>query len=128
MIKKSTTLQAATVISKTTETLVGSAIDCEGATYCTVYLNYTKGDETGLNVVPYFVAPDSSATEFPVIDWASAAGVYTGNAVKVQFTATAKRAVCFDVRGARFLKIYQAGSNNDGTPTGTLAVSYDLKE
>jgi hypothetical protein len=127
MIKKSTSLQAATVIAKTTETAIGT-IDCEGASYCTVYLSYTKGDETGCNITPYFVAGDTSATEFPVIDWSSAAGTYTGSAVKVQFTATAKRAACFDVRGQRFLKLYQAGSNNDGTPTGTLAVFYDLKE
>ena len=128
MIKKSTTLQAATTIAKTTETSIGT-IDCEGAAYCTVYLSYTKGDETGCNVVAYFVAPDSSATEFQNADFAIAsAGIYTGTTNKVQFTASSKWAVTYDVRGVRFLKLYQGGSNNDGTPTGTLAVSYDLKE
>lgn len=119
-------LQATATISKTTETLVGNVIDVTKAKTITLFMKYVKGDETGLYVVPYVVGSD--ATEYQLADWATSGGLYTGTVIKFQFTATANRAVVIEVEGFDSIKIYQGGSNNDGTPTGTLAVAYTLKD
>lgn len=119
-------LQAATVISKTAETVIDAEIDTGHYDFITLLVSYTKGDETGLNIYPYFLYA-SGGTEYPLVEWATAAGVYTATAQKFQLTATAKREITLDVRGIPYVKFYQGGSNNDGTPTGTLAAAYVLK-
>ena len=118
-------LQAAAVIAKTTETLIGT-IGCEKAEFISLFLDYTNGDETGLYVVPYAVGPDGA--EYQLSDWDVTTGLYTRTAIKFHFTATAKAVVVIDVDAFQKIKLYQGGSDNDGTPTGTLAVSYVLKE
>jgi len=119
-------LQAATTIAKTTETVIGAEIDTGHYDFISLLVSYTKGDETGLNIYPYFLYA-TAGTEYPLVEWATAAGVYTATAQKFQMTATAKRAITLDVRGGAFAKFYQGGSNNDGTPTGPLAAAYILK-
>jgi hypothetical protein len=119
-------LQVATTIAKTTETLIGELIDTGHYDFITLLVSYTKGDETGLNIYPYFIYV-SGGLEYPLVEWTTAAGVFTAVAQKFQLTATAKRPITLDVRGVPFVKFYQGGSNNDGTPTGTLAAAYVLK-
>lgn len=119
-------LQAATVIAKTTETLIYGEIDVSSYDYITVFLAYTNGDETGLNIYPYFLL-ESGGTEFQMTEWETSSGVYTNTDQVLQFTATTSTYVTFDVRGIPILKLYQGGSNNDGTPTGTLAVDCIMK-
>ena len=123
---KSAVLQAATTIAKTTETVVGTIIDTGHFDYLTLFLVYVNGDETGVNVYPYLM-PLSTGTETQLTDWDTTSGVYTHTAQVINFTANATVSVTIDVRGIRFAKIYQGGSANDGTPTGTLAVSYTVK-
>ena len=119
-------LQAATTIAKTTETLVGAEIDTSYNDFLTLFFTYTKGDETGLNIYPYFMRA-AGGTAHQLAEWATTSGTYTATAQKFQMTATATRTITFDVRGIQFVKFMQGGSNNDGTPTGTLAASYTLK-
>jgi hypothetical protein len=119
-------LQAATTIAKTTQTLIGSEIDVERGTKLTIHFTYTKGDETGLLMKPYFL--DSiGGTKTQVRDWAGSSGAYTASAVSVTLTATTAASITFDVSGVAGFRLEAAGSNNDGTPTGTLAASYTLK-
>jgi hypothetical protein len=120
------TLQAATTIAKTTQTLIGFEIHCDGYDFITLYFTYTKGDETGLNIYPYLLQA-STGTEYQLTEWETSSGTYTNTNQKLQFTATITSYVTIDVRGVEYIKFYQGGSDNDGTPTGTLAASYTMK-
>lgn len=126
MYTQNKTLQAATVIAKTTQTLIGAEIDLDGADYLTIFLAYTKGDETGLILKPYFL-PALGGTKSQVCDWAATSGAYTGTATSITFTASATKSFTWDVRGISAFRLEAGGSNNDGTPTGTLAAKYTAK-
>lgn len=119
------TLQAATVISKTTETIMGEEIDCGGYDFLTLFFTYTKGDETGLNITPYFMW-STGGTAHSDQSWSSAAGTKTSTDNMYQVTATGNYLIVIDIRGIEFIKFMQGGSNNDGTPTGTLAAYYTM--
>ena len=119
------TLQDATTIAKTTETLVGAEIACGGYDFITFFFTYTKGDETGLNIVPYFMQ-STGGTARQFVLWSEAGGVNTAEQTIYQVTATGELSIILDTRGIEFVKFMQGGSNNDGTPTGTLAASYTM--
>jgi len=121
-------LQAAAVIAKTTQTLVGVVIPCEGYDFLTLFFTYTKGDETGLILTPIYLAKPDGTVEYPATEWSAAVGAKTGTTATYTFAATTTRHITFDVRGVSAMKFTQGGSNNDGTPTGTLAASYTLKK
>lgn len=118
-------LQASAVIAKTTQTAVGSEISCSGYRYLTLFFTYTKGDETGLIIVPSYYNV-SGGTAHADMSWTAAAGekTFTTNTFKV--TATGNYYITLDVAGLEFAKVTQGGSNNDGTPTGTLSMKYTL--
>lgn len=120
-------LQGATVIAKTTQTAVGSIIGCEGAEWISFFCTYSKGDETGLDLVVSFMRTATS-TAHPEVIWSVAGGVYTIAASKRRLTASGNVSFTIDVRGYDYVMLTQGGSNNDGTPTGTLAASYTLKD
>lgn len=119
-------MQAATVISKTDQTAVGSIISTGGYEYITFFMTYVKGDETGLIITPS-VMRTSTGTAHPYMEWSTAAGVKTRTASSFTLTASANAYITLDVRGISYIMLTQGGSANDGTPTGTLAVSYTLK-
>ena len=119
-------LQAATVISKTTQTLVGSVIGVAGQDYLTLFFSYVKGDETGLTIIPSFMRTETG-TAYPFAEWSTTAGAKTLTASTFTLTATTNGYITLDVKGVDFVKFTQGGSANDGTPTGTLAASYLLK-
>jgi hypothetical protein len=119
-------LQAATVIAKTTPTLIGAEIPCRGFEKITLFFTYTKGDETGLNIYPNLMRT-AGGTAHELRLWSETGGVYTAEQVKYQVTATGNYSVTLDVSGVEYIKFMQGGSNNDGTPTGTLAASYTLE-
>ena len=119
-------LQAATTISKTTQTLIGKEIGCAGYSYITLFFTYTKGDETGLTIIPSFIRT-TGGTAYPFAEWSTAAGAKTLTASTFTLTATTNGYITLDVKGVDFVKFTQGGSANDGTPTGTLAASYLLK-
>ncbi len=119
-------LQAAATIGKTGETLIDAEILCGAYSFLTLHFTYTKGDETGLDIYPYILYDSGSITPAPDQDWDAAAGTRTSTTNKYEVTATGNYVITFDVRGVEIMKFYQGGSNNDGTPTGTLAASYTL--
>jgi hypothetical protein len=119
-------LQAATVIAKTTQTAVGSVLPCESYEYFTLFLDYVKGDETGVDVIVSALRTETG-TAYPLRTWADSSGVNTASAQKIRLTATGSYPFIFGEMGSiDFLKVTQGGSNNDGTPTGTLAVAYTM--
>jgi hypothetical protein len=120
-------LQAATTIAKTTQTLVGVEIGCDGYDWLTFFFTYTKGDETGLIITPS-VLRESGGTAYPYALMTATGGAITVTDTKITITATKTGYMTFDVRGISFMKFTQGGSNNDGTPTGTLAASFTLKK
>jgi hypothetical protein len=125
MIRASGILQAATVIAKTTQTAVGS-IAVGAYDYITLFFNYVNGDETGV-IIKVWTEDNTDSTEYQLGEWALAGGAATFTATSYTFTANTDAYVTLDVRGLDEIIIYQGGSNNDGTPTGTLAVSYFLQ-
>ena len=120
------TLQAATVIAKTTQTLIGAEISCNGYEYLTLFFNYVKGDETGLIITPS-VLTEKGGTAYPYAERTATGGAFTLTDTKITLTANKSSYMTFDVRGLGAMKFTQGGSNNDGTPTGTLAAYYTLK-
>ena len=119
-------LQAATTIAKTTQTAVGSIINCQGYQWLTVFFTYVKGDETGLTLVPSFMRT-ATGTAHPLCSWSTTGGAKTITADTFTLTASRNGYITFDVRGLDFFMITQGGTANDGTPTGTLAASYTMK-
>lgn len=119
-------LQEATVIAKTTQTLIGAEINCSGYDYLTLFFNYVKGDETGL-LIQMHAMQESGGTAYQGVTWSATAGTRTATEDQYTAVATKNHYIIFDVRGIEFIKFTQGGSNNDGTPTGTLAASYTLK-
>jgi hypothetical protein len=122
----SETLQAAGVIAKTNQTLIGHVISVGGYEYITLFFTYVKGDETGLTLTPS-VMQSATGTAHPFMEWSTAAGAKTRTASTFALTASANAYITLDVRGIAYIMFTQGGTANDGTPTGTLAVSYTLK-
>jgi len=125
-MSKTNILQAATVISKTNQTLIGSVISTDSYDYITLFFTYTKGDETGLTIVPSMLQT-ATGTAHPFAEWTAAAGAKTVTSGNFALTATRDGYITLDVRGIDYVKFTQGGTANDGTPTGTLAASYTLK-
>lgn len=118
-------LQSATVISKTDQVLVGAELSVIGYRYLSLFLDYAKGNETGLLVVPSFL-PVSGGDLYQYGVWTPTTGVNAFQAGSFKMTASGKYYFVIDIAGQEFVKITQGGSNNDGTPTGTLAAKYLL--
>ncbi len=121
------TLQSAATIAKTTETVIDVEIPCGGFEELTLFFTYVNGDETGLNIYPYYLQ-ESAGTEFQDRSWTAAPGTKISTTNILQVSASGDYYAVFDIRGIEFIKFYQGGSNNDGTPTGTLAASYAMTE
>ncbi len=121
------TLQAATVIAKTTQTALGPEVGVLGTNYITLFLGYTKGDETGVDVIMN-ARRTTGGTDHASRVWSQTAGVYTAAAEKIRLTATGNYYHTWNISGLDFVSFTQGGSNNDGTPTGTLAATYTLGE
>lgn len=118
-------IQATTTISKTTQTAMGSEIGTENAEYITLFFTYTKGNETGLDII-LNARRVTAGTNHPNAAWSTTAGVSTFVAEKIRVTATGNYYFTWYIEGIDFVLFTQGGSNNDGTPTGTLAASYTL--
>jgi hypothetical protein len=120
-------LQAATTIAKTTQTLIGSEISCRGQSYLTLYIDYVKGEETGLIITP-LVLRETGGTEYAYAERTATGGAITLTDTKITLTASKSSYMTFDVTGIEIMKFTQGGSNNDGVTLGTLAAAYSLKE
>lgn len=118
---KTAELQAATTITAA-ETAIGGEIDVSNYENMTVYLDYTKGDETSLDIIPK-VLRKSGDDEHQYCTWGSG-GTKTVTQVKFQLTATGKYYLKLDITGLQLMKIY--GDATGGTPTGTVQLGYTL--
>ncbi len=119
------TLQAATTIAKTTQTLIGAEVGCAGYSYIALYVDYVNGNETGLLIQAHALQA-TGGTEYQEQDWTAAAGTRTPTVNEYKLTASGSHYMLFDIRGVHFIKFTQGGSDNDGTPTGTLAAAYTM--
>lgn len=119
-------LQTAATISKTAQTLIGKVIATGGYEFITLFFTYVKGDETGVTLIPSMMRTDTG-TAHPFAEWSTAAGAKTVTSSNYALTASRNGYITLDVRGIAYIMFTQGGTANDGTPTGTLAVSYTLK-
>ena len=120
-------LQDATVISKTTQTIIDQVIGCASYDYITLYFTYVKGDETGL-LVKVWSMKSADATAFQDGSWTAAAGRKTFTLDEYYVDANTSAQIVVDIRGYNYIKFTQGGSDDDGTPTGTLAASYSMTQ
>ena len=118
---------AGTVISKTTQTLIGAVIDTSFYDFLTLHFEYNSGDETGLIIQAHTMRASDLTDVAQWQDWTAAAGAKTATVNSITPTDATPHYITFDVRGIAFMKFTQGGSNNDGTPTGTYEASYTLK-
>lgn len=118
-------LQAATTIAKTTQTAVGAIVGTENYEYFTLFGTYAKGNETGLDIVFNFLRT-VDGTAYPAAEWTETGGLYTFQAQKWRLTASRNFFIQVYIPAVDYVLVTQGGSNNDGTPTGTLAASYTL--
>ena len=125
-MSKTKVLQTTTTIAKTTQTLIGEIIETGYYDYLTLYFTYTKGDETGLTIVPSFLH-EYTGTAHPFLEWTATAGAKTATPSTLTETVTRDGYITLDIRGHEYVQFTQGGTANDGTPTGTLSASYLLK-
>lgn len=126
-------LQKSALISKTDQVDISGAspalLGVMGYRFITLFMDYTKVDETGLLVIPWYAVDEAGAAAgkwFQDGSWSAAAGQKTFTANSYKMTATGLYQVVFDIGGKNWMKFTQGGSNNDGTNLGSLAVSYIL--
>ena len=118
-------LQDATVISKTTQTLINQVIGCASYDYITLFFEYINGDETGLDIQAHFLR-NAAGDAHQEGSWTSAAGSKTFLANEYHMEADTVATIVIDIRGYNYIQFTQGGSHDDGTPTGTLAASYSM--
>jgi hypothetical protein len=121
-LKTTGVIQAATTIHAA-ETVMGGEIQCGGYDTLVLWLDYTKGDETSVAVIPKLLRV-SSGTEYQLQDWTAAAGAKTVTANSFVMSATGNHYIILDVRGIEIVKFYEDATG--GTPTGTLAAAYTM--
>ena len=118
-------LQTAATISKTVQTIMGAEIVCSGYDRITLFFDYVNGDETGLLIIPEIMVT-AAGTEYQDQDWSATAGVRTTTANSYKVTASGNHQILLDISAVERIKFTQGGSDNDGTPTGTVAATYAL--
>ena len=100
-------------------------IEVKDFDYITLFVNYTKGDESGIKVKVEGMDV-SGGSLFQLGAFTNASGTLTNEPQELQLTATIKAVPwLLDVRGVLFIKISQARTSG-GTPTGTATISYIL--
>jgi len=118
-------IQEATTIAKTTQTVMGVELACGHYDFLTLYLDYVNGDETGV-IVKASIKQATGGTAYQDCSWTGSAGTKTVTQNEYKMTASGNHYIVFDIRGCEYISFTQGGSDNDGTPTGTLAASYTM--
>jgi len=105
---------------------LGGLIDLPaGHDYLTILLEYTKGDETSVEVYPFFLAK-AGGIEAQWMDWTAAAGTKTATVNELSLTASGSYTYTFDVSGQALCYFYHQATG--GTPTGTLKATVIVKD
>jgi hypothetical protein len=111
------------------ETAIGAAgsqeIRVSSSDVLGVFLNYTKGDETNVAIIPKFLYANGG-DEFPIGTWLETAGAKTFTADSFVMSATGKHYLPLNVSGVPIVKLYMDATG--GTPTGTLGVAYTVDD
>ena len=115
-------IQAALVIHAV-ETAIGSNIDVRNFSTMCIYVDYTNGDETSVDIIPKFLRV-SGGDEHQDCTWSGAAGTRTVTKDLYRMTASGKHFITLDVRGKNIVQLYEDATG--GTPTGTVQVGYSL--
>lgn len=105
-----------------TETVIGAEVDVSNYTRMITWLDYTKGDETGVYLIPKFLT-ETGGGEHQFMEWSTGSEAVK-TARKFYLTATGSSYVVLDVQATNIIKWYDDA--NGGTPTGSLSVRYTL--
>lgn len=106
-----------------TSTICGSLVDVALYDTCTIWVEYTKGTETGLYIV-IKAYRTLGGTAFQLGEWAASSGVYSFTASSWTLTASANVPIVLNVSGIESIEVYQYKTG--GTVSGTVGVSYTL--
>lgn len=117
-------LKETTSVLESGSALQGS-IDCGAYNYCTIFVEYEKGDETSITLTPYILRI-AGGTEFPYMQFTNSSGTRSKELGTFPLTGTQNVYFTLDVSGITLLKLYN--TTTGGTPTGTLGISYTLTE
>ena len=119
--RKRVEIQAKTTVLATA-TELGSAIDTRNFDFMVVTFEYTNGDETSYDIIPYMLDV-VGGDEHQLCTWSGAANMALTQH-KYRLTATAKAYFVLDVRGVAQVKL--VGDATGGTPSGTVQIGYSL--
>lgn len=111
--------EATTIIA--TETIIGSEIRCGHYDALSLFIDYVKGDEDGLFIVPYTMW-ESEGDGYQLQTWDATGAIRTVTESKFHLTASGKYLMTFDIRGIEFMKFMQDADG--GTPDGTIVAAY----
>ena len=101
--------------------IIGIEIECGYLERLTLFIDYTKGDEDGLFIVPYaLIEKDGDSWQFQT--WDDSGDLRTMTESKFSLTASGRHMIVFDVSGIEFIKFMQDADG--GTPTGTIKAFY----
>lgn len=113
----------ASAVTTAAETVVGAELNVKSADKITLWVKYTKGDETSVAIVPKFLHT-TGGDEYALGSWDAAAGAKTFTADSLVVSATGNYYVTLDIASLSYIKFYEDAT--DGTPTGTTAIAYAL--
>ena len=116
LIATATTIEAA-------ESIIGKEIQCAGYDVLSLFVDYTKGDETSLSIIPYSMF-ETGGDGFQFQTWTMSGAVRTFTKSVFSLTATGKYLMMFDVSGIEYIRFHQDATG--GTPSGTIAAAYAM--
>ena len=119
-------LQTATTIGLTgNEVQMGGVIDVARYDTLTIFIDYTKGTETGVYVYGYFHRR-LGAGAYQLGEWTAPVGIKTFNDSYFHMTASGRYYITLDVSGQNLMTLYNVAAG--GAASGTIAASILLTE
>ena len=123
---KRVVLQSPAAVVTAAATQIGGVVPLDRPyDYATIYLDYTKGDETSVDVYPRSL-DILGGIDAQWMEWSAAAGNKAPTVCTLRLTATGTYEYTYNVAGKTLLRFIVDATG--GTPTGTLAATVILKE
>ena len=107
------------------ESLIGVEIECGNLDVLTLFIDYTKGDETGLSIIPYSMY-ENGGDGFQLQKWSTSGVVQSSSGTTFSLTASGKYQIVFDISGIEWCKFNMQALG--GTPNGTIKAFYVVAE
>jgi len=105
-----------------TETVVGGEVSVRDFDTIALFVDYTKGTETGLIIKVYGLS-EIGGDEHQLGGYLRAGGVMTADPREAQFTSSGKKVpLVYDVTGVDRIKVYQLKIG--GTASGSFDLDY----